>query len=92
MRFKDTGLNIRMTEVLAANIFSQAVADAMHICGVPFPPEHDELKAAGLTAMPGKTAASPWTEEAPAAFDRAARRQYLFDHPRSLRLVDALGR
>jgi flavin reductase (DIM6/NTAB) family NADH-FMN oxidoreductase RutF len=69
MRFKDTGLNIRLTEVFTVNIVSHAIAEAMHICSVSFPPEHDELKAAGLTAMPGKTVASPWIKEAPAAFE-----------------------
>lgn len=69
MRFKDTGLNIRLTEVFTVNIVSHAIAEAMHVCSVPFAPEHDELKAAGLTAMPGKTVASPWIKEAPAAFE-----------------------
>jgi flavin reductase (DIM6/NTAB) family NADH-FMN oxidoreductase RutF len=69
MRFKDTGLNIRLTEVFTVNIVSHAIAQAMHVCGVAFPPEQDELKAAGLTAMPGRTVASPWIREAPAAFE-----------------------
>jgi flavin reductase (DIM6/NTAB) family NADH-FMN oxidoreductase RutF len=69
MRFKKTGLNIRLTEVFTVNIVSHAIAQAMHVCGVSFPPERDELKAAGLTAMPGKTVASPWIKEAPAAFE-----------------------
>jgi flavin reductase (DIM6/NTAB) family NADH-FMN oxidoreductase RutF len=69
MRFKDTGLNIRLTEVFTVNIVSHAIAEAMHVCAVPFAPEHDELKAAGLTAMPGRTVASPWIKEAPAAFE-----------------------
>ena len=69
MRFKDTGLNIRLTEVFTVNIVSHAIAQAMHVCGVSFPPERDELKAAGLTAMPGKTVASPWIKEAPAVFE-----------------------
>jgi flavin reductase (DIM6/NTAB) family NADH-FMN oxidoreductase RutF len=64
MRFKDTGLNIRMTEVFTVNIVSHAIAQAMHVCGVSFPPERDELEAAGLTAMPGQTVASPWIKEA----------------------------
>jgi len=69
MRFKDTGLNIRLTEVFTVNIVSHAIAEAMHVCAVPFAPDHDELKAAGLTAMPGNTVASPWIKEAPAAFE-----------------------
>jgi flavin reductase (DIM6/NTAB) family NADH-FMN oxidoreductase RutF len=69
MRFKDTGLNIRMTEVFTVNIVSHAIAQAMHVCAVPFAPDADELKAAGLTAMPGKMVASPWIKEAPASFE-----------------------
>jgi len=69
MRFKDTGLNIRLTEVFTVNIVSHAIAEAMHICAAPFTPEQDELQAAGLTAMPGKTVASPWIKEAPASFE-----------------------
>ena len=62
-------MNIRLTEVFTVNIVSHAIAEAMHVCGVPFPPDRDELQAAGLTAMPGKTVASPWIKEAPAAFE-----------------------
>jgi flavin reductase (DIM6/NTAB) family NADH-FMN oxidoreductase RutF len=69
MRFKDTGLNIRLTEVFTVNIVSRAIAEAMHLCAVAFPPEHDELKAAGLTAMPGSKVTSPWIKEAPASFE-----------------------
>jgi flavin reductase (DIM6/NTAB) family NADH-FMN oxidoreductase RutF len=69
MRFKDTGLNIRMTEAFTVNIVSMAIAEAMHVCAVAFPPGEDELGAAGLTAMPGVAVASPWIREAPAAFE-----------------------
>jgi flavin reductase (DIM6/NTAB) family NADH-FMN oxidoreductase RutF len=41
----------------------------MHICGAKYPRGVDELKEAGLTAMPGVKVASPWVEEAPAAFE-----------------------
>src|SRR5258708_38644863 len=68
MSFKDTALNIRLTEVFTVNIVSHAIAEAMHICAVPFTPERDELKAAGLTAMPGERVASPWIKQAPPAF------------------------
>src|SRR5258707_8465784 len=52
MSFKDTALNIRLTEVFTVNIVSHAIAEAMHISAVPFAAGHDELHAAGLTAMP----------------------------------------
>jgi flavin reductase (DIM6/NTAB) family NADH-FMN oxidoreductase RutF len=69
MSYKDTALNIRLTEVFTVNIVSHAIAEAMHMCAAPFGPGENELKAAGLTAMPGKRVASPWIKEAPAAFE-----------------------
>jgi flavin reductase (DIM6/NTAB) family NADH-FMN oxidoreductase RutF len=69
MTFKDTGLNIRLTEVFTVNIVSMAIAEAMHVCAARFPPRTDELAEAGLTAMPGVAVASPWILEAPAAFE-----------------------
>ncbi|MBY5327623.1 flavin reductase family protein [Rhizobium leguminosarum] len=69
MSFKDTGHNIRMTEVFTVNIVSFAIAEAMHICGARYPRGVDELKQAGLTAMPGEKVASPFIAEAPAAFE-----------------------
>jgi flavin reductase (DIM6/NTAB) family NADH-FMN oxidoreductase RutF len=69
MSFKDTALNVRLTEVFTVNIVSRAIAEAMHVCAVPFAPDGDELKAAGLTAMPGTVVASPWIKEAPASFE-----------------------
>lgn len=69
MSFKDTGHNIRMTEVFTVNIVSHAIAEAMHVCGARYPKGTDELKQAGLTAMQGTTVASPWIKEAPAAFE-----------------------
>jgi flavin reductase (DIM6/NTAB) family NADH-FMN oxidoreductase RutF len=85
MRFKDTGLNIRLTEVFTVNIVSHAIAEAMHVCAVPFAPEQDELKAAGLTAMPGKMVASPWIKEAPASFE--CRRHVTLELGRSRQII-----
>src|ERR1700722_5969572 len=69
MSFKETALNIRLNEEFTVNIVSPAIAEAMHVCAVPFSPERDELLESGLTAMPGKPVASPWIKEAPAAFE-----------------------
>jgi flavin reductase (DIM6/NTAB) family NADH-FMN oxidoreductase RutF len=69
MSFKDTARNIRLTEVFTVNIVSRAMAEAMHVCAVPFTTDRDELQAAGLTAMPGTTVASPWIKQAPASFE-----------------------
>lgn len=69
MSFKDTGHNIRMTEVFTVNIVSFAIAEAMHVCAAKYPRGVDELKEAGLTAMPGTKIAAPYIKEAPAAFE-----------------------
>ncbi|MBY5557469.1 flavin reductase family protein [Rhizobium leguminosarum] len=69
MSFKDTGHNIRMTEVFTVNIVSFAIAEAMHVCGARYRRGVDELKEAGLTAMPGEKVASPFIAEAPAALE-----------------------
>src|SRR5260370_23062655 len=66
MSFKDTALNIRLTEVFTVNIVSRAIAEAMHVCSVPFPPGRDELLAAGLTARPGTLGGCALVKEAPA--------------------------
>lgn len=69
MSFKDTALNIRLTEVFTVNIVSHTIAEGMHLCAADFPPDVDELAAAGFTAVPGVKVASPWIREAPAAFE-----------------------
>ncbi|WP_092999753.1 flavin reductase family protein [Rhizobium sp. NFR07] len=69
MSFKDTGHNIRMTEVFTVNIVSFAIAEAMHVCGAKYPRGVDELNEAGLTAAAGIKVASPYIVEAPAAFE-----------------------
>ncbi|MGO4112717.1 flavin reductase family protein [Rhizobium ruizarguesonis] len=85
MSFKDTGHNIRMTEVFTVNIVSFAIAEAMHVCGAKYPRGVDELKEAGLTAMPGEKVASPFVAEAPAAFE--CRRHVTLELGRSRQIV-----
>ncbi|MBX5238870.1 flavin reductase family protein [Rhizobium sp. NLR22b] len=85
MSFKDTGHNIRMTEVFTVNIVSFAIAEAMHVCGSSYPRGIDELKEAGLTAVPGEKVASPFIAEAPAAFE--CRRHVTLELGRSRQIV-----
>ncbi|MBX5194899.1 flavin reductase family protein [Rhizobium sp. NZLR10] len=85
MSFKDTGHNIRMTEVFTVNIVSFAIAEAMHVCGAKYPRGVDELKEAGLTAISGEKVASPFIAEAPAAFE--CRRHVTLELGRSRQIV-----
>ena len=68
-RHKDTGRNIRDTQVFTVNIVSNAMAEAMNICAVPFEPGTDELGEAGFTTVAGLKIASPRIGEAPVAFE-----------------------
>ncbi|MBB2796489.1 UNVERIFIED_ORG: flavin reductase (DIM6/NTAB) family NADH-FMN oxidoreductase RutF [Rhizobium pisi] len=85
MSFKDTGHNIRMTEAFTVNIVSFAIAEAMHVCGAKYPRGVDELKEAGLTAVPGEKVASPFIAEAPAAFE--CRRHVTLELGRSRQII-----
>lgn len=69
MAFKDTARNIRVTGVFTVNIVSDRILQAMNVCAVPFEPGIDELREAGLTAVPGNKVACPRIAESPAAFE-----------------------
>lgn len=69
MAFKDTARNIRATGVFTVNIVSNRILEAMNVCAVPFEPGIDELREAGLTAVPGSKVACPRIAESPAAFE-----------------------
>ncbi|MEP7172188.1 MAG: flavin reductase family protein [Aestuariivirga sp.] len=69
MAFKDTARNIRATGVFTVNVVSNRILEAMNVCAVPFEPGIDELREAGLTAVPGSKVACPRIAESPAAFE-----------------------
>lgn len=66
---KDTGRNVRETLAFTVNIVSDAMAEAMNVCAVPFEPGIDELAQSGMTARAGTKVACPWIAEAPVAFE-----------------------
>ncbi len=69
MRFKDTAANIRMTEEFTVNVVDVALAEAMSVTAIGFPPGVDEMAEAGLTAAPGLRVRCPYIAEAPVAFE-----------------------
>jgi flavin reductase (DIM6/NTAB) family NADH-FMN oxidoreductase RutF len=69
MSFKDTGWNIRVTEEFTVNIVDNALLEAMNVCAIPFPPGIDELRLAGLSAVPGTHVRCPRIAQAPAALE-----------------------
>ncbi|WP_439499608.1 flavin reductase family protein [Bosea sp. (in: a-proteobacteria)] len=66
---KDTGRNVRETLAFTVNIVSDALVEGMNVCAVPFAPGIDELRQAGLDALPGAKVPCPWIGQAPAAFE-----------------------
>ncbi len=69
MSYKDTARNVRLTEEFTVNIVDNALLEAMNVCAIPFPSDIDELKLAGLTAVPGLHVRCPRIAQAPAALE-----------------------
>lgn len=68
-RPKDTGANIRETGEFVVNLVSEAMAAAMNVCAIAFPPGEDELRRAGLTPAPSSRVRPPRIAESPASFE-----------------------
>lgn len=51
---KDTALNIRLTQEFVVNLVDEPMAEAMNLCSSSLPPGENELKLAGLTAVPSR--------------------------------------
>ncbi len=66
---KDTGNNISTTGQFVVNLVSHANAQQMNVTAVDFPPERDELAAAGLTTIPSTKVRPPRIAESPVAFE-----------------------
>ena len=66
---KDTTRNIHETGIFCVNLVDEALAEAMNICAIDFPPEESEIDAAGLSLVPGAEVAVPHIAEAPFALE-----------------------
>ncbi len=66
---KDTTRNIAETGVFVVNLVDEALAEAMNICSVDFPPEMSEVDAARLTLSAGRDVPVPHIAEAPFALE-----------------------
>jgi len=66
---KDTLTNILHTRDFVVNIVDEDLARAQDYCSGTFPPEVDEIAAAGLTAAPSQLVLSPRVEESPVNFE-----------------------
>jgi flavin reductase (DIM6/NTAB) family NADH-FMN oxidoreductase RutF len=62
---KDTVRNIRLHREFVVNLVNEAIAEAMNVCAVDFPPGVSELDAAGFTAAPSSAIKTPRIAESP---------------------------
>jgi flavin reductase (DIM6/NTAB) family NADH-FMN oxidoreductase RutF len=68
-RVKDTAANILANGEFVVHLADEAIADKMHGCGEPYPPEVSELDMVGFTSTPSLTVKPPRIVEAPVAFE-----------------------
>ena len=66
---KDTTENIRRTGEFVVNMVDDALAEAMNVCSVDFPPGVSEIEVAGLSTVPCEAVAPGRIAEAPASFE-----------------------
>lgn len=66
---KDTTRNIATTGFFCVNLVDEALAEAMNVCAIDFPPGESEIDAAGLTLRAGETGPVPYIAEAPFALE-----------------------
>jgi flavin reductase (DIM6/NTAB) family NADH-FMN oxidoreductase RutF len=76
---KDTTANLRRTGEFVVNMVDQGLAEQMIICGTALPAEVDELKLAGLTAVPAKQVDVALVGESPCAME--CRVEQIIDYP-----------
>lgn len=66
---KDTVANIRITKDFVVNLVDMKIAEAMNVCAIDFDAGVDEMKEAGLTAVPSTKVKAPRIAEAPVALE-----------------------
>jgi flavin reductase (DIM6/NTAB) family NADH-FMN oxidoreductase RutF len=66
---KDTTRNIAAAGEFVVNLVDEALAEAMNICAIDFPPGVSEIGAAGLSLLPGVTIPVPRIAQAPFALE-----------------------
>ena len=66
---KDTTANIHATREFVVNLVDEALAEAMNIAAIDFPPQESEIAAANLTLAPSTDVKVPRIASAPAALE-----------------------
>lgn len=76
---KDTTTNLRRTGEFVVNMVDEGLARQMIICGAALGPEVDELKLAGLTAVPALQVDAARVAESPCAMECVV--EQIIDYP-----------
>lgn len=88
---KDTTRNIAATGAFCVNLVDEALAEAMNVCAVDFPPGESEIDAAGLSLLPGVDVPVPRIAEAPFALECRRTVSLAFGAGREILIGEVLG-
>lgn len=66
---KDSIRNVMETREFVVNLATRALADQMNVTSIAVPPEVDEFRLGGLTAVPCRVVRPPRVAESPAALE-----------------------
>ena len=88
---KDTTRNIHVTGEFVVNLVDEAIAEAMNLTSLDFPPEESEPILAGLGLAASAQVKPPRLEAAPAAFECRRAVGMAFGPQRELLIGEVLG-
>lgn len=87
---KDTTRNIAASGVFVVHLVEEALAQAMNVCAIDFPPGASEIAAAGLTLAAGVEIDVPRIVEAPFALECRRQVSLAFGPERELMIGEVL--
>lgn len=89
--YKDTLCNLKERGEFAVSLVNEALAEAMNVCGVDFPPHVDELAEAGLETAPAVKVAVPLIAVAPVTLECTVKQVIELGEQRNLVIGNILG-
>jgi flavin reductase (DIM6/NTAB) family NADH-FMN oxidoreductase RutF len=87
---KDTTANIHATREFVVNLVDEALAEAMNITAIDFPPQESEIAAANLALAPSTDVKVPRIASAPAALECRWLHSVSFTAERELLLAEVV--
>jgi flavin reductase (DIM6/NTAB) family NADH-FMN oxidoreductase RutF len=87
---KDTTANIHATCEFVINLVDEALAEAMNITAIDFPPQESEIAAANLALAPSTDVKAPRIASAPAALECRWLHSVSFSADRELLLAEVM--